>query len=246
MGRLLGELLKDSRAQDLHACRRVCGIPTSVTRKDDLISELMRRAQNSPEHKAIFTHVLNGMTTADMRRWVSMMRRLGHAVPPARLMGRSRAEVTNAIICSDQPAASDDRGSGASGSAEPGTHVGESGGQQPELGMALVAFDCPRRARRRLRKRWSKLARRAALPERVRRVLAEMLDDQPHATVGALREAVGDKVGVSLAGQHRHVFEKALFKLTAKPEQRRRPRQRFVLAVGRQHGRKRGNHTCAS
>ena len=35
------------------------------------------------------------------------------------------------------------------------------------------------------------------------------------------------------------------FKLTAKPEQRRRPRRRFVLAVGRARGRKRGSRACA-
>ena len=87
MGRLLGELLRASRAQDLHACRRVCGIPASVTRKDDLISEFMRRSEHPPEHKAILTHVLSGMTTEAMRRWVSMMRKLGHAVPPAKVMG---------------------------------------------------------------------------------------------------------------------------------------------------------------
>ena len=238
MGRLLGELLRASRAQDLHACRRVCGIPASVTRKDDLINEFTRRSEHPPEHKAILTHVLSGMTTEAMRRWVSMMRKLGHAVPPAKVMGRNRAEVMSAIICSDRL--------GATGSSEPQTCVGESGGQQPDPGMALVVFDNDhgvRRARRRLHKRWSKLARRAALPGRIRRILAEMLDDDPDTTVAALREAVGEKVGVSLVGKYQHIFERHLLRLTAKPEQQRRPRQRFVLAVGRR--RKRSNRDRA-
>ena len=173
MGRLLGVLLRGSRVQDLHACRRACGIPGHTTRKDDLISELMRHAQSPREHEAIFAHLLNNMTTEAVRRWASMMRALGHVVPPAKVMGRSRAEVLHAIISSDQPGTKDDGGSSAAGSAEPGTHVGESGCQQPDLGSVLVAFDGafdgPRRTRRRLHKRWSKLAQRASLPGRVRR-----------------------------------------------------------------------------
>ena len=164
MVRLLGALLKDSRVQDLHACRRLCGIPSSVVRKDDLINELMRRAQSPPQHKAILANVLDCMTTTSIRRWVSSMRLLGFVVPPAKVMGRNRAEIVNAIICNDLPATSDDRGVGATCTAELGTHVGESNNQQADLGMALVAFDGPGHTRRRLHKRWSKLARRAALP----------------------------------------------------------------------------------
>ena len=98
----------------------------AVSASDIGINEFMRRSKHPPEHKAIFTHVLCGTTTEAMRRWVSMMRKLGHAVPPAKVMGRNRAEVMSAIICSDRL--------GATGSSEPQTCVGESGGQQPDPG----------------------------------------------------------------------------------------------------------------
>ena len=50
----------------------------------------------------------------------------------------------------------------------------------------------------------------ACAPGRVLR----MLDHRPaDTTVAVLREAVGDKLGVSLDGKYRHVFEKALLQL---------------------------------
>ena len=109
-----------------------------------------------------------------------------------------------------------------------------------DAGMVLVAYDAgssPEVSRRKLGKKWMKLARKAYmrshLPKRVRKAVEEALQEYPDAAVLKLREVVESKVGVALCGKYGVLFDKALLRGTAKLERPRRPRKRFVLAVAR-------------
>ena len=111
-----------------------------------------------------------------------------------------------------------------------------------DVGMVMETYDAvsnPAATRRKLGEKWMKLARKAYmrshLPGRVRRAVAKALQEYPDETTGfELREVVEKKDGVGLCGQYGVLFDKALLSQTAKQVKRRRPRRRFVLAVGRQ------------
>ena len=106
--------------------------------------------------------------------------------------------------------------------------------------MVLVAYDAgssPEVSRRKLGKKWMKLARKAYmrshLPKRIRKVVEEALREHPDAAVMKLREVVESKVGVGRCGKYGVFFDKALLRGTAKLEKPPRPRKRCVLAVAR-------------
>ena len=88
-----------------------------------------------------------------------------------------------------------------------------------------------------MHKRWSKLALRASLPKRIRRALVSVMDKLVDSTVAAVRGVVADKIGVPLDGKYGWVFDKVFLRLTVAPQKKRRPWQRFVLAVSRQHSK---------
>jgi hypothetical protein len=222
MGRLLGELLRASRVQALHTCRRVCAIPSTMKRKAELVDELLLQAQDEQKHQAIFTRLLDGMTTEALRQWISTLSMLSFEVPPSSVMQGPRADIVHAIVQLDRPIRM------------------PAGGEE----LALVALDssaAPARTEQKLKKRWHKLARKAiaaalrkSLPRRLRQAVAKLLEDHPDHTVAALREAAGRQVGVSLEGKYRYLFDKALYRLTAMPMKKRRPQVRWVLATARQ------------
>ena len=72
----------------------------------------------------------------------------------------------------------------------------------------------------------------------MRHAVAEVLRQHPDALVLKLREVVEGKVGVDLGGKYGVLFDKALLGHTAKPVSHRRPRKRFVLAVGRRRAKR--------
>ena len=108
------------------------------------------------------------------------------------------------------------------------------------LGSVLVAYDAgaaTTHTRRKMHQRWSKLALRASLPKRIRRALVSVRDSHADSTVAAVRGVVAAKIGVPLEGKYMWVFDKVLFRLTAAPQKKRRPRKHFVLKVSRQHSK---------
>ena len=113
-----------------------------------------------------------------------------------------------------------------------------------DVGMVLVAYDAtssPAASRKKLGKRWLKLAqkayKRSQMPRRVRRAVEEALRENPDATVLTLRGVVESKVGVDLRGKYGVLFDKALLSGTAAPEKPSRPRKRFSLAVDRRRAK---------
>ena len=134
---------------------------------------------------------------------------------------------------------------GAAGSHSADSSPGQSVGSH-DVGMVMVAYDAGssrEASRRKLSKKWMKLARKACmrkhLPARVRHAVAEaLLQEDPDAVVLKLREVVESKVGVDLRGKYGVLFDKALLRHTAKPVNHRRPRTRFVLAVGRRRAKR--------
>ena len=121
----------------------------------------------------------------------------------------------------------------AAGGHSADASAGQSVGSH-DVGMVLVAHDArssPAIVRRKLGRKWLKAASRAYLwshlPGRVRRAVVEALEENPDAVVSQLRGVVERKVGVDLGGKYRPLFDKALLRHTARPEQRRRPRSRL-------------------
>ena len=130
--------------------------------------------------------------------------------------------------------------SSAQGQADSAGQSASSG----DIGMVMVAYDAgssPEASRRKLGKKWMKLARKAFmrshLPQRVRSAVEEALREYPDATVLKLREVVESRIGVGLHGKYGALFDKALLRGTAKPVKPHRPRKRFVLAVGRRRAK---------
>ena len=130
--------------------------------------------------------------------------------------------------------------SSAQGQADSAGQSASSG----DVGMVMVAYDAsssPEASRRKLGKKWMKLARKAYmrshLPQRVRSAVEEALREYPDAAVLKLREVVESRIGVDLHGKYGALFDKALLRGTAKPEKPHRPRKRFVLAVGRRRAK---------
>ena len=130
--------------------------------------------------------------------------------------------------------------SSAQGQADPAGQSASDG----DVGMVMVVYDAgssPEASRRKLGKKWMKLARkaymRAHLPQRVRNAVEEALHEYPDATVLKLREVVEGRIGVGLRGKYGVLFDKALLRGTAKPEKTHRPRKRFALAVSRRRAK---------
>ena len=113
-----------------------------------------------------------------------------------------------------------------------------------DVGMIMVAYDAnnsPAVSKRKLGRKWMKLARKAYmrsnLPQRVRNAVEEALREYPDAAILKVREVVESKIGVGLHGKYGVLFDKALLRATAKPEKSHRPRNRFVLRVGRRRAK---------
>ena len=130
--------------------------------------------------------------------------------------------------------------SSAQGQADSAGQSASSG----DVGMIMVAYDAsnsPAASRRKLGRKWMKLARKAYmrsnLPQRVRSAVEEALREHPDAAVLELQEVVESRIGVGLHGKYGALFDKALLRGTAKPEKPHRPRKRFVLAVGRRRAK---------
>jgi hypothetical protein len=200
------------------------------------------------------------MTVEALKQWVSAMRMIGFTVPSATTMAQSRADIVNAIIECDQPIKSAPtnvaRQAGVVNPGRPGTasalKLGQSQASKPAasssmeyapaadtvLGSVMVAYDAgaaTTHTRRKMHKLWCKLALRASLPKRIRRALVSVRDSHADSTVAAVRGAVAAKMGVPLDGKYTWAFDNVFLKLTAAPQKNRRPRQRFLLAVIRQH-----------
>ena len=152
-------------------------------------------------------------------------------------------EYSPAIDAPDFPAGLERAGEYSPAPETPESHGVDSSAGLPvgnhDAGMVLVAYDIgasPAAMRRKMSNKWMKLARkahmRARLPGRLRHAVAEALQEYPNTVVWKLREVVESKVGVNLSGKYGVLFDKVLLRLTAKPETHRRPRRRFILAVG--------------
>ena len=181
-------------------------------------------------------------------------------------MCRGRAEIMDAIIRLECPAgeyssadcareysaqggethekAQGQSPAGEYSSADSAASAGQPSGSH-DVGMVMVAYDAassPALTRSKLGKKWIKLARKAymrsQLPKRVRKAVAEALQEYPDAVVLTLRGVVERKVGVDLSGKYGILFDKVLLKATAKLETPRRPRKRFSLAVDRRRAKR--------
>ena len=109
-----------------------------------------------------------------------------------------------------------------------------------EFGSVLAAYDVgagTMRTRRKMHIRLSKLALRASLPECIRRALVSVQDSHANSTVAVVRGVVAAKIGVPLGGTYMWIFDTVCLKLFAAPQKKRRPRNRFVLKVSRQHSK---------
>ena len=263
---LLRELINGASLFHLGRCRSLCGIPNTTTRKQDIADALLLQAQCPRKHRAMLQYLAETMTMNAFRSWISSLRHAGFMVPPAKVMNRGRAEIIDAIVRLDHPASAGEYSPAARAGCvlekerageyspaheAPGDHGADSSAGMPagshDVGMVLVAYDAssnPERIKRKLRKTWMKLAQRASmrsqLPGRVRRAVAEALQEHPDpdTTVLTLRAVVENKVGVNLTGKYGVLFDKALLRQAAKPITQRRFRQRFVLVVSRRHAKK--------
>ena len=256
---LLHELLKNSLAPDLRRCRRACGIPATKKRKHGILQDMLHHAQDVQMHQVMLTQLTSSMTVEALKQWVSTMRMMGFTVPSAKTMAQSRANIVKAIIDCDQPSksapANIEGQVGVVNPGRPGTasalRLGQSQASKPVAsssmeyapaadtvwGSELAAYDAGAAAthtRRKMHKRWSKLALRASLPKRIRRALVSVRDSHADSTVAAVRGVVATKIGVPLDGKYMWVFDKVCLKLFAAPQKKRRPRNRFVLKVSRQ------------
>ena len=266
---LIDDLINTRRALDLSSCRGLCGIPASITRKKDLVEALLLKTRCPRKREAVIRHLTDKMTGHALRSWISSLRRAGSKVPDAKVMNRGRAEILDAIIHLECPPAGEYSSADSDGesSVQEGETHEKAQGQCPapageyssadhtasasqpmgchDVGTVLVAYDAansPAISRRKLGKKWMKLARKAfmrsQLPKRVRKAVAEALQEYPDATVLTLRGVVEGKVGADLSGKYGVLFDKALLRDTAQPEKPLRPRTRFILAVGHRRAKR--------
>ena len=179
-------------------------------------------------HTVMLTQLTSSMTVEALKQWVSAMRMIGFTVPSAKTMARSRADIVNASIDCDKPSKSPPANvEGPAGVVHPGRpgtpsalRPGQSQDSEPvasssmefapaagrEFGSELVAYDVgagAKRIRRKMHKRWSKLALRASLPKRIRRALVSVMDKLVDSTVAAVRVLVADKIGGAFGRQIR-------------------------------------------
>ena len=160
-------------------------------------------------------------------------------------MAQSKADIVKAIIDCDQPSKSAPTNiegqAGVVNPGRPGTanalRLGQSQASNPAasssmeyapaadtvLGSVMVAYDvgaATTHTRRKMHKRWSKLALRASLPKRIRRALVSVRDSHVDSTVAAVRGVVATKIGVPLDGKYMWVFDKVFLKLNRRaPEE---------------------------
>ena len=160
-------------------------------------------------------------------------------------MAQSRADIVKAIIdCDQQSESAPTNVEGQVGVVNPGRpgtasalRLGQSQASKlvasssmeyapaadAVLGSVLVAYDAgaaTTHTRRKMHKRWSKLALRASLPNRIRRALVSVRDSHADSTVAAVRGVVATKIGVPLDGKYMWVFDKVVLKLTAAPQKK--------------------------
>ena len=114
----------------------MCGIPATVTRKAELVVELLRHAQDETKHRAVMTRLLEKQTATELRHWISMQRRFGYAVPPSDVMRRGRAAIVLAIIEVDRPIRTP-----TAAHPDCGVHPGLETDVKLASDTALVAFD---------------------------------------------------------------------------------------------------------
>ena len=208
-----------------------------------MVQDMLHHAQNPHIHKVMLTQMTSCMTVEALTQWASEMRMIGFTVPSAKTMARSRADIVNAIVDCDKPSMSPPANvegpagvvhlghPGADRALRPG-QIQDSEPPAPssmeyapakgtELGSVLVEYDAgvgAMRTRRKMHKRWSKLALRASLPKRIRRALISVMDNHADSKVTAVRGVVADKIGVPLDGKYGWVLHKVFLKLTAVPE----------------------------
>jgi len=126
-------------------------------------------------------------------------------------------------------------------SSSTGICTGRSRASFPVVSMALVAFDTsadPRKMQRKLtkmwRKKWARFCKKKARKVTAAQVTAALQEalgqNTDEATVGDLRAAVAQELGIPLEGRRRLAFDQALSKLTAPAPKQRRTRVRFTLA----------------
>ena len=177
--------------------------------------------------KKMLTQLTSNMTVEALKQWVSAVRMIGFTVPSTKTMARSRADIVTAIIDCDKPSKSPPTNiEGPAGVVHPGRpgtpnalRPGQSQDSEPvasnnmefapaadtEFRSVLVAYDAgvgTKRTRRKMHKRWSKLALRASLPKRIRRDLVSVMDRLAESTVAAVRGVVADRIGVPLDGKY--------------------------------------------
>ena len=221
---VLRTLLQNSRDRDLCPCLRACCVPATKTRKHDVVQDMLHHAPDVHMLRVMLTQLTSSMTVEALKQGVSAMRMIGFTVPSAKTMARSRADIVNAIIDCDKPSKSPPANvEGPAGVVHPGRPGSEPAASSSmefapaadtEFRSVLVAYDAgvgTKRTRRKMHKRWSKLALRASLPKRIRRALAD-------STVAAVRGWWQTRLGRLWT-----VF----LKLTAAPQKKRRPRKRF-------------------
>ena len=188
------------------------------------------------------------MTLFGLKQWLTRFRLLGLPVPTLAIIGNRKPDILEAIITLDHvgtctgkgvhPGPGEPQVGVHSGPGEPQVQgAGVHPGPLPDMGI-LVACDstaAPVCVRRKMHRKWSKLCRKAVRKtKRVFNTLQATLQEHPDATISLLRAEVGKKIGVTLEGKYKLVFDRALLKLTAKPVAKTRAREsRFVLAVRR-------------
>ena len=157
----------------------------------------------------------------------------GCTVQSTKTMAQSKADIVIAIIECDQPGKSAPTNvegqAGVVNPGRPGTasalKLGQSQASKPAAssnmeyapaadtvwGSMLVAYHAgaaTTHTRRKMHKRWSKLALRASLPKRIRRALVSVRDSHVDSTVVAVRGVVAAKIGVPFDGKYMWVFDK--------------------------------------
>jgi hypothetical protein len=214
---------------------------------------MLHPAQDVNMHQVMLTQLTSSMTVEALKQWVSTMRTIGFTVPSAKTMAQSRAGIVNAIIDCDQPSKSAPANvEGPAGVVHPGrpgaanaltaasSNVEYAPAADSVLGSVLVTYYAgagTTRTRQNMHIQWSKLALRASLPKRIRRALVSVKGSHADSEVAAVRGVVAAKIGVPLDGKYLWVFEEVCLKLVAAPQKKRRPRQRFLLKVSRQHSK---------
>ena len=90
--------LKNNRDRDLCPCLRACCVPTTKTRKHDVVQDMLHHAPDVHMLKVMLTQLTSNMTMEALKQGVSAMRVIGFTMPSTKTMARSRADIVNASI----------------------------------------------------------------------------------------------------------------------------------------------------